>query len=180
MKANEREKNGPRFRAAYDTLAGLFWPPPLETRGGSRKGDPWRGPGRLQHGKTPIDPFPRTWGHTTCALERGSTNPRANEQSTRGRLSWFSRLISAWGVLYDSIARDRNCWKGCYLFKWNLYRIREVYMRLTLQRGELKKNSFDVYSNFKSHRPVLRSTFHIWGGKKKERKRKEKIGTIKT
>lgn len=49
-----------------------------------------------------------------------------------------------------------------------------MYMRLTLQRGELKKNSFDVYSNFKSHRPVLRSTFHIWGGEKKKKERERK------
>lgn len=63
---------------------------------------------------------------------------------------------------------------------WNigkicLSEIEDSCARLTLQGGELKKKKNRMFiSNFKSHRPVLPSTFHIWGRRRRRRKGKEK------
>lgn len=99
---NEGEKNGARFRAAY--TRGAF-----RSTGWIQKRD--RPPGRLRSTRS-HEP-----GDTPPVLSKGP-----NEQSSRGRVSWFSGLISAgMGALNDSTEGSekafRNCWKECLLIQ---------------------------------------------------------------
>lgn len=153
------------------------------------------GEGRLQHGKTPIDPFPRTWGHTTCALERGSQpTPSCKRAIVEGGmivLIFETNFEGGGGRGYIRFEGSKGSklhfeileileWFELEIGNWNigkicLSEIEDSCARLTLQGGELKKKKNRMFiSNFKSHHPVLPSTFHIWGRRRRRRKGKEK------